>query len=211
MMADKSARCPVDGLNQKFRIVKDNRGRKSVEVSKDLSEKDLSEQILCQINVDSLCDQIFAGTDSKAKESRSFEERATWYAEHYARDKKIVCQPSMACAKCEFCTSDKEEAEGLKSGIQECWTETLGWSREDFNVPTVLDIWNFRNKTKLINAGRIKMSEVTEEDISPKGGGNYVNRISIARGKLLPCSRLPIPPANRLDFPVQLPEIQQLS
>jgi hypothetical protein len=168
MMADKSARCPVDGLNQKFRIVKDSSGRKSVEVSKDLSEKDLSEQILCQINVDSCCDQIFAGTDSKAKESRSFEERANWYAEHYARDEKIVCQPSMACAKCEFCTSDKEETEGLKSGIQECWTETLGWSREDFNEPTVFDIWNFRKGASLVKSGRIKISEVTEKDICPK-------------------------------------------
>ena len=33
MMADKSATCPSDGLNQKFQLVKDANGRKSVSVS----------------------------------------------------------------------------------------------------------------------------------------------------------------------------------
>jgi hypothetical protein len=38
MMADKSATCPTDGLNQKFRLVKDANGRKSVSVSETLTE-----------------------------------------------------------------------------------------------------------------------------------------------------------------------------
>lgn len=34
--------------------------------------------------------------------------------------------------------------------------------------PTVLDVWNFRTKGKLIEAGCIKMSDLTEEDVVPK-------------------------------------------
>ena len=42
MMADKNAVCPTDGLNQKFKIIRDKNGRKHVSVSPKLDEKDLS-------------------------------------------------------------------------------------------------------------------------------------------------------------------------
>ncbi|MBI9093356.1 MAG: DUF2779 domain-containing protein [Sphaerochaeta sp.] len=46
-----------------------------------------------------------------------------------------------------------------------------GWGEEDFSSPTVLDIWNFRNKDRLIQANRIKLSDVTELDIMANSDG----------------------------------------
>lgn len=168
MMADKSATCPTDGLNQKFRLVKGANGRKSVSVSDTLTDADLTPQILCKVNVDVECEQIYAGRDGESDESLSFTRRVDLFAKHYALDVKISSPISTSCSSCEFYTKDGEEHSGLLSGKKECWKAHLRWRDEDFESPTVLDVWNFRKKAKLIEAGRIKMSDLTEEDVVPK-------------------------------------------
>lgn len=168
MMADKSAICPTDGLNQKFRLVKDHSGRKSVLVSELLTNGDLTPPILCKVNVDVECEQIYAGTDSGSDQSLRFTQRLDLFADHYASDTKILSPISINCAGCEFYTADGDEQSDLLSGKKECWKASMGWNEEDFECPTVLDVWNFRKKTKLIEAGCIKMFDLTEEDVAPK-------------------------------------------
>lgn len=168
MMVDKSAICPTDGLNQKFQVVKNSNGRKSVLVLKTLTDEDLRTQLLCKVNVDAECDQIYAGTDGGSDQSLSFKERVDLFADRYVSDTKIHSPVSTTCAGCEFHTTDSDEQSGLLSGKKECWKAKLGWNDEDFNSPTVLDIWNFKKKDELIEAGRIKMSGITKKDVNPK-------------------------------------------
>ncbi len=167
MMIDKSAICPTDGLNQKFQVVKDSNGRKSVQVSKTLTDADLNPKLLCKVNVDAECDKIYAGTDGGSDQSQSFMQRIDFFADSYVSDTKIHSPVSTTCASCEFHIADSDEQPSLLSGKKECWKAELGWNDEDFNCPTVLDIWNFRKKDKLIEAGRIKMSCITKEDVNP--------------------------------------------
>jgi len=168
MMADKSATCPTDGLNQKFRLVKDANGRKAVSVSETLSDADLTPAILCKVNVDAECEQIYAGSDGGSEQPLSFTQRVDLFADHYASDTRIQSPISTCCSGCEFYTKSDDKQSGLKSGKKECWKANLGWKDDDFECPTVLDVWNFRKKAKLIEAGCIKMSELSEEDVSPK-------------------------------------------
>jgi hypothetical protein len=161
MMADKTARCPTDGLNQKFRIYKDERGRKNVSVSQKLTAEDLSPRILTQANVDPICELIINGREGNL----NFVDYIEFLADKYEKDEKIDPEISMACANCEFTAPDDK----LKSGKHECWKERLGWNDKDFADPTIFDIWNFRKKPKLLEEGRIKLEEVTEEDILPEG------------------------------------------
>ena len=164
MMANKNSVCPTDGLNQKFRIVKNEKGRKSIVVSQELSEEDLSKPILARVNVDGCCDLIYReqfGNDSFAVYINKL-------ADYYIKDQKISMPPSSACANCEFKANEQEKKAGLKSGFHECWKENLQWTDNDFLEGTVLDIWNFRKKEQLIREGRIKLSQVSEEDILPK-------------------------------------------
>ncbi len=168
IMADKSSTCPTEGLNQKFRLVKDQNGRKSVSVSDGLTEADLIPPILCKVNVERECEQIFAGTDGGSDQSLSFKQRIDLFADHYASDTKIPSSVSPCCSNCEFYTTDIDEEAGLGSGRKECWKENLGWDDKDFECPTVLDVWNFRKKAKLIDAGCIKMSDLTEDNVAPK-------------------------------------------
>ena len=168
MMADKSVGCPTEGLNQRFRLIKEENGRKSVSISSSLSDADLTPPILCKVNVDVQCDQIYAGTDGGGDHTLSFAKRIELYAKSYALDKKLHSPVSKACATCEFYAKENDEQAGLRSGKKECWKEILGWNDDDFSSATILDIWNFRKKDQLIESNRIKMSEVTKDDISPK-------------------------------------------
>lgn len=172
MMADKSSLCPTDGLNQKFMIVRDQNGRGTVAVSKQLAEADLTPPILCTVNVDKICEQIYAGIDGDNDQHYSFEQRVDLFASHYESDNKIPGTVSSTCGSCEFYTAEIDELSGLKSGRKECWQELLGWEDDDFACQTVLDIWNFRKKDKLIGTNRIKLSEITEEDIDLKPDKN---------------------------------------
>ncbi len=179
MMADTSSLCPTDGLNQKFRLVADSHGRKSVLVSDTLTEEDLSSPILIKVNVDDMCTKIYEGSDGEQDLGLSFAERVTYFAEHYASDTKIVSPVSSVCATCEFTTTNDDELQGKLSGRKECWKERLGWGDEDFALSTVLDIWDFskKNKNKLIGENRIRLSDVRKSDIEPKEDG----RLGISR------------------------------
>lgn len=171
MMAVKSAECPTDGLNQKFRLTYDSNGRRSVSVSSSLNEADLTPPILCEVNIDEECDLIYSATYDISDQTLSFADSVELLSRSYGSNVKIHSPISTACASCQFYSLDDDEHAGLKSGKKECWKERLGWKDEDFSTATVLDIWNFRKKDQLIATNRIKMSEVVEDDISPKPDG----------------------------------------
>ncbi len=170
MMADKTALCPTEGLNQKFRIVKDSRGRKSVTVSDELSPSDLSPRILCSVGVDGICERIFSGTLTAGEHELDFASMVEFLAESYAAVEKIPSPVNPACAGCEFVTTDEDEEKGLLSGRKECWKADLGLSDWDFQDPTVLDVWDFRKKGTLLRQKRVKMSQMNRDDISPMPG-----------------------------------------
>lgn len=166
-MADKSALCPRDGLNQKFRVVRGQDGRKSVVTDPGLSDADLFPSILCHVNVDDLCNKIYAQADKEM----TFEAMVEFYARHYASDIKISVPVSTACAGCEFQATPEEEAAGLKNGKKECWRDSLGWKAKDFETETVLNIWNFRRKSDLLKASKVRMTDLVEEDVAPHPDG----------------------------------------
>ncbi len=172
MLVDKTALCPTDGLNQKFRIAKDENGRTSVSVSPDLSQEDLSVKLLKKINVDAYCEILYREKYGNGFEERSYTEFLDYLVEHYIADRKILSPPSTACDKsktgCEFRATAEEEKNGLKSGFYECWKETLHWTDTDFLEQTIFDIWNYHGKEKCLSEGRIKLSEIVKDDIAPK-------------------------------------------
>ena len=91
MMVDKTASCPTDGLNQKFRIKKDENGRKSVTVSPSLCQEDLLSPILCKVNVDERCDLIYR-SDIKTVRFYDF---VTIMADSCIKDNKYL--PAILC------------------------------------------------------------------------------------------------------------------
>lgn len=168
MMADKNAVCQVDGLNQKFKIIRDSSNRKGVKVSNTLSQEDLQTKILTQVPVDNEIQLIYNDKSFDNHGENNFFDVIEFLAGKYEADEKIVSEIGSKCAKCEFKCSTEEEAKGFKSGFKECWSLKLGWTNSDFELPNVLSIWNFRKKDSLISAGKIKLTDIEEDDISPK-------------------------------------------
>ena len=89
MMADKNAPCPVDGLNQKFRIIKDSANRKGVKVSTSLTEEDLSKKILIEVPVDDYVRLIHEGTYDTCGSNMSFSGLIDFLSSHYEKNKRI--------------------------------------------------------------------------------------------------------------------------
>lgn len=168
MMADKNVPCPVDGLNQKFRILKDSNSRKGVKVSTSLSAKDLSKKILIEVPVDDYVSVIHEGTYSICGSNMSFAGLVDFLSDQYKQDKKIPPEIGAKCAKCEFKCTPEQEAAKLKSGFKTCWMEVLNWKDKDFEEPSVLELWNSRKKDSYISTGRLKLCDLTEEDIGKK-------------------------------------------
>ena len=166
MLADKTALCPTDGLNQKFLIKEKDNGNKEVEVSAEVTEADLNPKLLCQNPVDEHCERIYESDGHGEVLELSFEDRITYLASHYERDEKIAMPPSAACAKCEFYCKDSDV--GMKDGKKECWTKQLGWGEQDFAEDTILDLWDNRNKDIYLDQGIIKLKDLSEGDINPK-------------------------------------------
>lgn len=168
MMTDKTATCPTDGLNQKIRIATDADGRKSAKLVAPLTEAEINQRLLFQVNVDEECDRIFAGTDFKEPDPMTFSDRIRFFSENYSLDQKIRMAPSSVCRSCEFRATHEDLESGLLDGFKECWKEQLGWTDADFAEPTVLEIWDFRGKDKMIEAGKIKLDQLTIDDIGSK-------------------------------------------
>ncbi len=171
MLADKAARCPTDGLNQKFKIVRDAAGRKGIQLVRALTAEDLSVPMLQKVNVDEVCDLIYNTPVQNELFTGSFLDYADYLSEKYASDEPIPMPPAGRCAKCEFRATEEEASSGLKDGFKECWKNRLGWRDADFLDPTVLELANFRKKDLLIARGVIKLRDLDISHIDPKPDG----------------------------------------
>ena len=137
-----------------------------------LTQDDLSSKLLCTINVDLVCDQVFSGELYQGPLDLSFAGTAAAFADHYARDEKFAPHPSKACRDYKIQAGPEELARGLKSGFRECWSEQFGWSDDEFNRQSILNLWNFKTKDKLIGEGRVALTSVTQDDLNMKPDGN---------------------------------------
>jgi len=165
MLTDKDAICHTDGLNQKFRITKEKNGRVEIIVADDISQEDLANKILYKANVDAEIDLVFK---EEYLDSRTFSQFVDYLSDQYQQDIKIKPKPGAMCKKCEFKTKENSDIDNLKSGFKECWTEAYSFKEADFSIPSVLDIWNFPLKNKLIKSGIVKISQIDETDINPE-------------------------------------------
>jgi len=166
MLVDKAAVCVEDGLNQKFKIVSSGDMKEAVQVG-DVSQAHIDSRILKPVSADHEVNLIECNEDSSTPDPLSFEQRINLYADAYVNNKKIFTPISKSCEKCEFRATDDQLANEKKDGFKECWKHELKWKDSNFEQNTVLDIWNFHGKDKLIKKGTIRMVDVHEEDISP--------------------------------------------
>ncbi|MDP3946534.1 MAG: DUF2779 domain-containing protein [Lutibacter sp.] len=170
LMADKTKRANINGLNQLFRIP--NNGNPRTDIIRQVNSiEEIGNSILSEANVDSLINDII---DDKYKyyENLNFEKSITTFNKAYQQDSYLNWPTQFsACKNCEFKTRPEQEEEGLLSGFKHCFAKQLNWSPSDFNKPNALQIWNFRGKN-IMEENRMLMEQLTEEDfnIKPEAG-----------------------------------------
>lgn len=167
MMADKSKKATIDGLNQLFRIPKQGDPRKDL-IRQVQSLDEIGGTVLSELNMDALMESIFQ-EEGLLLEGKTFEE-----AVHYLRDIYTQKQYAFAplkysvCRKCEFTATKDELAAGKKSGLRYCFQKQLGWTDQDFEKVLITKIGNSFAGKKFFEEGRYTCCSLTEQDFTDK-------------------------------------------
>lgn len=166
MMADKSKKASVNGLNQLFRISSKGENRTGI-LKKVNTIEETGDPILGRKNVTEIVADIEANK-YKYHDSLTFIDSINKFKELYQKDEYANWQTSFSsCKSCEF----KSDDEGLKSGFRECFSRQHDWAKQDFAKPNILDIYDFRRGGKIFDDGIFFKSELTQDLIGLKEDG----------------------------------------
>ncbi len=161
LMPDKSKTARVNGMNQWFKVQRSGRST-TVLVDERAKAPGLADSVLTCISVDHLANEVINNPIEIPGGGGSLAELADLWAQHYRSDERIAPMIGAQCGRCEF---KAEQGADKRSGFHECWKLANNWSDADFDQGTVLDIWNFRGKDKLIQQGVYKLKQVTDTDL----------------------------------------------
>ena len=169
MLADKSKRATINGLNQMFRIPNGGDPRRDI-IQKITTLDEIGESVLTEIHVNGMVDDIIHGEITY--EDQSISQLIGKFDSIIQKNEYPECPPTFrACKKCEFKATAVEESKGKRSGFKECFKKQLQWSDIDFNRPTIFEIWNLRTGQELMNEGRIFLDYLTESDFAVQSNG----------------------------------------
>lgn len=162
MMADKSKKSTIDGLNQMFRVPAYGNPRTDI-IKKASSIEEIGESVLSEINVDVIVNAII-NDQYKYHDNLGFLESLQLFKDSYLNSKYINWETNFrTCKKCEFKTSSKDKQDGKLSGFEYCFKKHHHWSDNHFGEANAMEVWNFRGKN-LIESNRLFMKDLIEED-----------------------------------------------
>ncbi|OLS27450.1 MAG: hypothetical protein HeimC2_11130 [Candidatus Heimdallarchaeota archaeon LC_2] len=168
MLADKSKKTSVKGLNQMFKMIPSGKNR---QISKFMGSKEqLGDEILTKIDVTPFVDFVINEIDFSGKRFHEIID----YIHLINRDnRKPRIKIGPHCKNCEYRVESKQDNE--KNGYRECWNEILNWSDAEFNKPHIFDIWKIN--TKNLDESMDKKIYLMEDlDLTSWGSGKTKDR-----------------------------------
>lgn len=159
-LVNKKVTASVDGLNQRFKLSKNAKGRTIVSVQQNTTLETVGQPILIDVDVTKIVNEIISNKMTASYTNNidclSFEDKIKIFNEGIQNEQRLSPRLDKDCKKCEFrCAATPP----LKSGFEECWGKGLK-SIDNF----VFDIWNFRGVDKILSDGRYMMQQVVESD-----------------------------------------------
>jgi len=179
MMPDKSVKAATDGLNQCFRIKKNNGYKEAYETAEAAEQVNANMSLLAKVSIDKYIDIVMGRPleypGSETNTQNYLPERASVWAKAYRDEIKIDPQIHKGCKGCEFRAYKNDT---LKSGYYECLQQFTDLTTEEIDQGTVLDIWRFRKKDELIAQGVFKLEDASEyiEVTESNEGLSYTER-----------------------------------
>lgn len=177
MLADRTKKASIDGLNQFFRIPA--KGNRRTDIIKRVSKLDqIGNTVLSEVNVDNIINDIIADKHNYHK-NLGFQESLEQFKEAYMEDRYFNWNTSFAaCKKCEFKTNAEQKANGLLSGFEYCFKKQHNWADADFKKPNAFEVWSFKGKS-LLEENRMLLVNLFEEDFD----------VTVVADKLSPSER----------------------
>lgn len=166
MMADKSKVATVNGLNQKFKLVKKG-NRTKVEIDENLRPEDLGNKILVKVPVDDaieIVNEIHFDIEGKHYDLEGY---AGILSKSLNSNSKLSNRIGKHCNNCEF-----DSDIGL-SGFRECWKQKANLTDDQIKQPLLFELWRGRLGAKdiitpLFDRQDYFLTSFTEDDYIPK-------------------------------------------
>ena len=175
MLADKAARAPSDGLHQCFKVVSKGQRRSAKQVAA-FPDAALDNRLLRSVPVDHECDVIYQSETHGAHFKGSFSSLVDGLSDVCAGKASPRFSLYKGCGECEFKSLGEEDE--LLSGFNACIAGLSGLSlTEPGNL--IFDLWDNRAKDKQLQAGAIRLTDLTEEDLKnpdPRLAGKPLSR-----------------------------------
>lgn len=187
IFADSDAPATINGLNQLFRIEKNN-GRSRVNVVTGTNKATLGAIPLRIVPVDTACEWIYSHpVEVDLEEEYSFEGIIKLFSEAYRKDERIWSPLSSKCKSCEFVNTDPDSP--LKSGFSECWKHWAGLNDDQLKIPLVLELWGGKAGSKsivsdAITHGKYFITSLEDADYFPKSSMKTIGLSPAERRKL---------------------------
>ena len=144
MLADKSKRASIDGLNQLFQITKNPNSRTGIDVKVE-SIEDIGDSIMEPRNLSGLINDIIS-KDIHKIHGLSFKSLIENFTELYTNQKQI----------------NWKDYNGHV--CRECWMEQFNISDEDKLRPNIYELWQFRNQKPLFKSNIFFLDQLQKSD-----------------------------------------------
>ncbi|MDA9915488.1 DUF2779 domain-containing protein [Luminiphilus sp.] len=175
MLADKAARAPIDGLHQCFKVVSEGQRRSAKQVAA-FPDAALDNCLLRSVPVDHECDVIYRSETHGAHFKGSFSSLVDSLSDVCAGKASPRFSLYKGCGECEFKSLGEED--DLLSGFNTCIAGLSGLSSTEPG-DLIFDLWDNRAKDKQLQAGAIRLTDLTEEDVKnpePRLAGEPLSR-----------------------------------
>jgi hypothetical protein len=162
ILADKSKKTTIDGLNQRIRLPQNGNERREIQLF--ISPEDAQRtSVLSEVNVSDIVNEIILDKQ-KYSATQNFSQSLSLFKE-IIKNNRFPNSPTSftSCKNCEFKTNIEQERIGRLSGFKNCFETMHGFSKSELESPMIFDIWSFRGQ-KYLKRGDILMKQLNKKD-----------------------------------------------
>lgn len=182
VLVKKTAPCPVEGANQKLRIIKSEAGRVRVEIDPSLKNGELARALLSVVPLDDVLEQMLEEPLQLGRWEFAYREGVSWVVD--ALDAPPKPRPGAQCKQCEFRASPEARAEGRLDGWSTCWREAFSHDAPASPRDSILALYSYRGVDSLVEARTLALQAVERSQLGPEGTNGA---ISLADRQWLQC------------------------
>ncbi len=161
ILVNKNAQATIDGMNQKFRLVRDG-SRSRVIIEDGLTKNSLGDPILQPIPMDDYIEKIWNHypVPSECKKNMKFEDFVFLCRDAYLNNTRYFIPLGSYCKKCQFKTIP---GSNKKDGRYECWKHQTQYQDDLLEKPKVYELWGGRTD-KFIKEKRFLLEQLNQRD-----------------------------------------------